>query len=236
MIIKEDGFELGDFLNWDQIRLSPETATVDINAVTPLKGKYSAKCYIPGLATGAQIASPQWLGNWTNIYARALIRVDLFTPVEETDRINPVTFVRSDGVGLASLAIEMHNGVPTWTLRCTGRGALYMTTPFELGRVYCVEVSYNAGGAIELWIDGEYQPLSQINPTVDSVAAVRFGVGSATNLQNPATVIIDECAIGDSYIGPPPVTPPPPPPPVEPILMTVAPMAVGIVLTVLPEL
>jgi hypothetical protein len=60
-----------------------------------------------------------------------------------------------------------------------------------------------------MWIDGEHQPLSHTNPNVDPVAAVRFGIGSSANLQNPATIVIDACAIGDSYIGPPPVTPTP---------------------------
>ena len=207
MIIKEDALESGDFSKWDQIRVSPDTATVEIVTVNPLKGKYSAKCYIPGLATGAQIAALQWLNNWTTLYARALVRVDVFQPVEETDRINPIVFLRADGLGLASIAIEMHGGVPTWTLRCGGRAPAYMTTPFELGKTYCIEASYNAGGPIEMWIDGEHQPLSHTNPNVDPVAAVRFGIGSSANLQNPATIVVDACAIGDSYIGSPPVTP-----------------------------
>ena len=208
-ILSKDDFEAANFNKWNEIRLSPTTAMVEIDAVTPLRGKYSAKCYIPGLATGVQNAALVWLGNWITLYARALVRVDIFTPVEEGDRINPIVFVRADGVGMASLVIEMHGGVPTWTLRCSGTSPKYMTTPFELGRVYCVEASYNAGGAIEMWIDGELQPLSQTNPLTDPVAAIRFGQGAATNLQNPSTIVVDECAIGDSYIGPPPVTPTP---------------------------
>ena len=209
-VLSKDDFETGNFNKWNQIRISPDTAVVAIDAVTPLRGKYSAKCSIPGLASGVQIAGLEWLGNWTTLYARALVRVDAFAPVEEGDRINPIVFVSADGVGIASVAIEMHNGVPTWTLRCTQKSPLYMTTPFEVGKVYCIEVSYHVAEAIELWIDGELQPLSHINPTTTPIATIRFGLAAATNLQNPSTATVDECAIGDSYIGPPPSPPPTP--------------------------
>jgi len=199
----QDGFETKDFSKWDRVSVSAG-AVVEIDLGTPLAGKASAKCTIPGLATGVQNAGvSKNVAGLTLLHARCRVRVDLLSLIAEHERVNPIVFLKAGGVQ-CSAVIEMINGIPVWTIRSATGTTIHATFGPTIDKTYTVEMKYEVGSPIELWIDGT-SVLTQVHTSTDPITAASFGIAIATNVQNPARVTIDECALGDAYIGPPSV-------------------------------
>jgi hypothetical protein len=206
-----DGFESGNFANWDSTTTtSGETATV----VTTRShhGSYSGRFTSNGGA-GTEQAYVSKAVNVNEAFVRGYFYIDGSLPlVDNNDRFY---FMRLMGgptttTGLAYAGIIHDGGVDKWYLY-TLNGYKAVTaiaqTPLpENGRWYCVELHWklhSTAGVVEVYIDGVMiLQVTNINTAYfGNAKRFDFGLVQATGVQKSLTIYADCAVISSTYVG-----------------------------------
>ena len=203
--IFDDGFESGDFTEWDG---TPVVSTGEVGSITttsPNSGTYAYNATGNGSGTYEYVRLNLTLTDATNVlYSRAYF--NFTTSLTEGDYY--IMDQRVGSTDLLRVYIQGASGAKSWKLQYKSGTTTYWTTAngsVSLNTWYCVEIASvvdATSGTYKLWIDG----VLTISLTAKNSAAygnidnVRLGMTSK-NLATAATVTVDDVELSTLYVG-----------------------------------
>lgn len=138
-----------------------------------------------------------------NFWAQCWFRLN--TPLTGENHRIVIMSMTAQGGSLGSCGVQVSGGSMKWYVIKSTRPMA--TTGPVVGQWYLLEfhVDNNTGGILELFVDGQ-QVVYSNDGSGYNYDGVRFGASANTTYSISAD--IDDCRIGDAYIGPPPTTNP----------------------------
>jgi uncharacterized repeat protein (TIGR02543 family) len=210
--IFSDGFESGDFANWDGTSTTTgETATVVSSP--SYDGFYGARFTSNGGASTEQ-AYVYKVVDVSEVYVRGYFNIGGSLPLNDNgDRFYFIRLLAGNGqTGLAYAGIRRDNGVDEWVLYAlNGYTAVwtYAQSPLPQNGVwYSVELHWKLGGSgagvVQLYLDGvKIIEVTGINTAYfGNARRVDFGLVQATLVQKNLAIYADGAVVSQSYVGP----------------------------------
>jgi len=191
--IFSDGFESGDFSQWDSVGGSAE-----VQSSVVYQGSYAARFY-------ADYATAYKTISETEVYERFYVRWSSNPASGETFQFGGV-FISGNPASCAMLKND--GGTIKWGIQYRGNDYAqheeYAATPNPTTDTwYCVEVYFksNTAGGAKLWVDGN-EVLTISGTTIGATADRAYACSYYTSGSSTPNIYVDCVVVADTYIGP----------------------------------
>jgi len=203
-----DGFESQDFGAWTGTATTSGDYALVANT-NPHAGSYGAQFQTEAITSGTRRAyAYENIEQSPVIYARGYFYIGAGLPLTDADdRFTLIQFLGSGGNVISNLQVRRVQGEDRFAI-LVYTGQMQTTTEVypDTNTWYCLELFtkiHATEGEVRAYVDGiELLSLTNMNTTASGgIISVRFGLASSINVQNRATVYVDDAVVSTGYIG-----------------------------------